>query len=496
MRIVLLLALVAARPLHAQCADGSPPPCPASPARAPGSLSIAVLPFGSRSPDTTEVYFAEAMTDEIANQLARVGKLQVRARSAVAAQWRRTPDALESARRLNVAWLVHGHVRRAGPQLLVNVELVRAATGEEAWATRFRGRTDDLFAVQAEIAESVTVAVGGRLSPRERAVLVRRPTRSNEAYRLYLYGNSQTTRRTAESLRRAIDAYEGAIRADSTFALAWARLAVAAMLRVNYDATAQREASIRVARTAIRRAMALDSTSSDVHLADGMLAIQTNVASARARFERAVQLDTLNEEAVGYLGYYYLWYPLDSARAEPLIRRAIALNPDRKISWLHLNHLYWYLGHAAKAEAYLDTVQALGPWPPAFVRRANMRFCEGDGEAALRLLGQAERSGRMASPEAVALVRMAAGDTVLARQRLAYWRAVADTAAPPLNATAHWNVAQIHLVLRRHDDAMAALERVEPDINTWRELHSPCLAPLRKDPRFTAVLERARAAVP
>lgn len=158
------LSLLAVRPLLAQCPDGSLPPCgQALAVRAvpPAPTSVAVLPLENRSPDPADAYFAEGMTEEIGNRLTQVGRLQVKARGLVAAQWRRTPDAFEAARRLNVAWFVSGNVRHAGAQLVVNVELVRATTGEEVWASRFPRPAADVFAVQAEVAESVAVVVGG-----------------------------------------------------------------------------------------------------------------------------------------------------------------------------------------------------------------------------------------------------------------------------------------------------------------------------------------------
>lgn len=507
MNNALLLAamlLLAAAPLPAQCADGSPPPCPskAQPASvrlASPPMSIAVLPLANRSPDTADVYFAEGMTDEIANQLARLGRLQVRARGMVAAQWRRTPDALEAARQLNVAWLVHGHVRHVNSQLVVNVELVRTATGEETWAARFSRGDADVFAVQSEVAESVAVAVGGRLTPRERLLLTTRPTRSTEAYRLYLLGNSLQVRRTAQELQRAIDAYRGAIRIDSSFAPAWARLAVAAMLRQNYDDGARTQGMTTAEiRSTIARAKTLDSTLSDVWLADGLLARREgDLVRARAHLERAVRLDTLSEEAVGSLGFYYLWHPLDSARAEPLLRRAIALNPDRKVSWLHLHYLRFYGGNLAAASALLDTVQALGPWAPTLTRRAAVAACLGDGAGALAAAAEAERMGRGPSREGIARFRVLIGDSSDARGRLTLARAVADTAGNPFTRNgANLDVGDLANALGQHDDAITAFLRVESDRDLFRMLHSPCYAPLRRDPRFPALMRKARSAIP
>src|SRR4051794_8082428 len=114
LRMIGVLTALTASVAHSQCPNGAPPPCPAPAVHVPApGFSIAVLPFESRSADAGDAYLAEGMAEEVANQLARTGRLQVKARTLVAAQWRRTPDALEAARQLNVAWVVHGNVRHA-----------------------------------------------------------------------------------------------------------------------------------------------------------------------------------------------------------------------------------------------------------------------------------------------------------------------------------------------------------------------------------------------
>ena len=269
----LVLLLVGPGLAQAQCPDGTPPPCgttaprPAPVAAPP--LSVAVLPFQSRSPDSADSYLAEGTTEEVTNQLTRLGRLQVKARGLVAAQWRRTPDPFDAARRLNVAWFVHGNVRRVAGQLLVNVELVRATTGEEAWAARFPRRDSDVFAVQAEVAESVAVQVGGRLTPGERAAIARRPTRDNEAWRLYLYGNSLIARRTEREAALAVDALTRAVALDPSFAAAWARLSIARGTQAwwGWGGAVLNDSLEALARASARRAVALDSASADAWLA-------------------------------------------------------------------------------------------------------------------------------------------------------------------------------------------------------------------------------------
>ena len=327
--------LLAAGPALAQCPDGTPPPCggAAAPAR-PSPRSIAVLPFANRSPDSADVYLAEGMTDEVGSHLTQVSRLQVKARGVVAAAWQRNPDPLGAARALRVAWYVHGTVRHVPPQLLVSIELVRPATGEEVWAKRFARSDADVFAAQAEVAESVAVVVGGRLSPGERTVLARRPTRDNEAYRLYLFGNALLSRRTQRDVRRAVDAYTEAVRLDPRFAAAWARLGMARTIQYSWSwrESLPRDSLLAIAFAAAQHAVTLDSMSSEAWLALGAASSNAgDLGNAATSYGRSLGLDSLNPEALHFAGIGYAVdgdYCLDIPEAAaPLLRRALALDP-------------------------------------------------------------------------------------------------------------------------------------------------------------------------
>ena len=498
-QLALLIALAALPRTHAlaQCPDGTPPPCRTASARsrAAAPTSVAVLPFDNRSPDASDSYLAEGMTDEIANQLSRLGRLQVRARPLVDAQWRRTPDVLETARRLSVAWVVHGYVRHAGAQLLVYVELIRVATGEEAWGTRFPRPSADVFAVQAEVAESVAVAVGGRLSPGERAVLARRPTRNNDAYRLHLLGNSLLSRRTAEETERAIAAYTEATRLDPSFGAAWARIALARTAQTGFGYSAlPRDSILALGWDAVRRALAIDSNSAETRLAEGAMAAESqDLGRAHERLLQAVRLDSTNDEAWAQLGVVY-GYVLDSARSERAMRRALELNPDRRLSWLYLYLVRFYFGHVREAGAVLDTLRALGPWGPAFSRTAEVRFLLGDGAGAIAAHDERERIEGRQSPFERARLLIATGDSAPARAQLALVRAQADS-----GGAVHAAMARMAMSLGLREEALAALERMGPELtiqSRWIGVHDPLFTPLHSDPRFQRLLEAARPRVP
>jgi TolB-like protein len=511
---VTFAALGLARPLPAQCPDGTPTPCrPVTVAVRPAPTSVAVLPLENRSPDVSDAYLAEGLTEEVGNHLTQLGRLQVKARGMVDAQFRRTPDPFDAARRLNVAWFVHGNVRHAGGQLLVNVELVRSATGEEVWATRFARRDTDVFAVQAEVAESVAVVVGGRLSPVERASLERRPTRDNEAYRLYVYGNALVKRRTPEDVRLALAAYLEAVRRDSGFAAAWARICDARVIQYSWGwhEGVPGDSLLVLARIASRRALELESSTAVVWNAMGDAAwVSGDLWTAHEGCEKALRLDSLQAEIWHQCGLIYssnAFGLLEFERAEPFFRHAIALDPDFRNSWRHLAELRTAEGRLAEAEALYDTALAIAPWQPAFQERAYVRFLRGNGAGALADLDESDRMNGVADVNARAVYALAFGDSSGAR-RLAVElrarnRAEADDAS----------LARLSAALGLRDDALAALQRYRetpdpreplcgpvtpcsPSLRTWRLLHDPVFVNLRADPRFVALLNETKPRVP
>src|SRR5258707_11536633 len=80
--VAAALALVAPPALRAQCPDGTPPPCRAA-HPAPPPASIAVLYFDNLSPDSTNVYLADGITEEIISRLGQVQRLTIKSRYAL-----------------------------------------------------------------------------------------------------------------------------------------------------------------------------------------------------------------------------------------------------------------------------------------------------------------------------------------------------------------------------------------------------------------------------
>lgn len=204
--------------------------------------SIAVLPFENLSDDKANAYFASGIQDEILTRLSKIHALKVISRTSTM-HFASSPDNLpEIARQLGVSAILEGSVQRAGERVHVNVQLIRAATDEHLWAESYNRTLDDIFGVQAEIAQTVAESLSARLTGDEQTQIASKPTRNTKAYEAYLRGLSMEGRysASADEFRKRADAYQQAVELDPGFALAWAGLSQARTeLYLTYEQTAQ-----------------------------------------------------------------------------------------------------------------------------------------------------------------------------------------------------------------------------------------------------------------
>lgn len=292
--LLLAAALLRGQPLGAQCADGSPPPCPSArrePATPP-SNSIAVLYFDNLTRDSTYAYLADGLTEDLITLLGRVARLDVKSRyesGRVRAVHGLSPSAVGS--RLHVAFLVSGSVQSGNGRVRVNAELTDVRSGRRAWGDQLTISGTDPLAVQESITTAVVHAVVGQLLPEERAAVYRRATRDSAAYDLYLRGRFFVGRLTEADLREGLELYRQALIHDSGFALAWAGIAQA-WYWLSDVWVPPLEAFAHV-RLAAERALALDSSAALAYLALSGTAQQIDRDFARAEIlaRHAITLD-------------------------------------------------------------------------------------------------------------------------------------------------------------------------------------------------------------
>jgi adenylate cyclase len=359
--VVLVLAAISLSLLHQFIRNQAPEaPAPTAPTALPTPRSepadphsLAVLPFVNLSPDVDEAYFADGLSEELLNVLARVPGLKVTSRSSSFAFRDSDAGAREIANRLGVAYLLSGSVRRQGEDVRISAQLTAAGDDRQVWANAYDRRVADIFAVQEDIAQAITDALASSLGVRR--VEVQPATADLEAYELYLRGRQLFAQRGA-NLPAARDLLERAVERDPRFADAWAALASTWYVWVSYAApppgvdTEHRAAEAAataltlapehpgalavqarlaveagdplLARELIAQALAREPSNANTRLWQGLGLFEVgHVEAARAGFLEARRLDPLSGLTIGWSGISTALGG-ERAKGEALLRQA------------------------------------------------------------------------------------------------------------------------------------------------------------------------------
>ena len=162
--------------------------------------SIAVLPFADFSPDSDHAWFADGLTDEILNALARTRSLRVASRTSSFAYRDTEKDATTIAAELNVAHILEGSVRRAGDRIRVTAQLIRASDDAHLWSETFDASSEDSIEIQEQIAFDIASLLDTAMDPAELRKMVAAGTESIAAWEAYV--------RLREEYYRSIDEFD------------------------------------------------------------------------------------------------------------------------------------------------------------------------------------------------------------------------------------------------------------------------------------------------
>jgi adenylate cyclase len=185
--------------------------------------SIAVLPFTNMSGDPEQEYFSDGITEDIITELSKFASLFVIARNSVFTFKGQAVDVKEVGRKLGVAYVVEGSVRKAGDRVRVTAQLIDAATGNHLWAERYDRQLDDIFAVQDDVVREIATAVPGQLDVAAFSQVQRQPSQNATAYENILRGDRLRHQDWGSS--ESVQFFQKAIEADPQSARAYAHLA-------------------------------------------------------------------------------------------------------------------------------------------------------------------------------------------------------------------------------------------------------------------------------
>ncbi|MBA2684971.1 MAG: protein kinase [Gemmatimonadaceae bacterium] len=372
--------------------------------------SIVVVPFDNLG-NPSDAYFAEGMSDEIADQLARLPGLQVIGREGVKRFGGSQKSPRDIARELGAAFVLSGTVRWArqatgsgelngATRVRIVPILLNVASGTQAWGQPYEEPLTDVFKVQASVAERVATALSVTLGDTARAALHHEESTNPDARDAQLLGRFLLRQRGLSNLRQAADAFQRAIARDSNYARAWAGLSEATGLIPGYRDTVLDDSAYRArAGWAAQRALALDSTLPEVQIALARaLATDFRFREALPRVQRAIALDpnatlayALENEILTALGR--------TADADSAIRRAFALDSLSPLVLNLTSTAYAAAGKYDSAIHYSERAVSISPEVNLWKRSLSMsyalagrfedavRVCEATGQSPARCTG-------------------------------------------------------------------------------------------------------------
>jgi serine/threonine-protein kinase len=282
------------------------------------SNSIAMLPFDMQSKDPDAGYISDGIAGSINNSLTKLSVLHIIPNSVTQNYRGRAADFQQIGKALNVATVLSGKVVQHGDDLLISIELDDVHTGKQVWVQQYVRKVSEPLEVQNDIAREVSPKLQAQLSLADRQKMTLGSTTNPDAYRLYLKGKYYTAKLSKDGFDKGIDYLNQTIALDPNYAQAYSQLAY------NYINQDDWYIDPRIAgpraREAAKRALALDETDVEAHVA---LAIEEqwyewDFSAAERDFKRAIELDPGDADARGY----YSWFLPPMLRAEEGMEQA------------------------------------------------------------------------------------------------------------------------------------------------------------------------------
>ena len=345
-----------------------------------GDKSIAVLPFINMSDDAGNEYFSDGISEELLNLLAKIPELRVIARTSSFAYKGKDVNITDISHELNVDHVLEGSVRKAGNQVRITAQLIRAADSSHLWSETYDRTLDNIFSIQDEIAKAVVEQLKIRLlgdAPKLEQT-------SPEAYALYLQAREVGYQYNRTGLEQSNDLYRQSLAIDPDFAPAWSGLGTN-FFWAGWFGILQYDEAFALALKATNKSLALnpDSTSAHALLGGISLLYEGDHQAAARHFQHALKLGPSNPGSLS----------MAALQLESLgrMKETIALweylitnDPANSRSHFYLGFSYLLNGQPDNAIVSFQTVLALEPsYVSAHYRIGVALLFKSEAEAAL-----------------------------------------------------------------------------------------------------------------
>lgn len=451
--------------------------------------AIAVLPFTNSSADPQADYWSDGITESLINSLSQVPNLRVMARTTAFRYKGREIDPQKIGEELKVQALLTGRVMQRGDELVIQADLIDVKDGAQLWGEKYNRKLSDILAVQTEIAREITDRLRLRLTNEQQQLIAKQHTENIAAYQRYLQGRFYWNKRNAEGVKKAVEFYEQAIKADPSYALAYAGIADAYAVWPD-DSLTRKETATRV-KAAASKAVDLDPQLPEAHtsLAFAKMIEDRDLTGAESSFKRSLELNPNYPTA-------HHWYAYDLvaqgrvAAAIQAIKRAQKLDPVSLSINNDVGEIYFF---ARQYDPAIEWCRKTLEMDPNFIpAHQTLGLAYAQKEQFPQALAELKKAVEMSANNAYVLALLgyvygAAGQRAEAEATLAQLQQLSAS-----KYVSPFHLALVHTQLGDFDRAFALLQQAE-DEHVFSMLllkADPKLDKLRADPRYTAFLQR------
>lgn len=312
--------------------------------------SIAVLPFKNDSNDSTNLYLINGLMESTLDKLQKINGLRVVSRTSVEKFRNRPLSIPEMAQELNVRYFVEGSGQKIGDRILLNIQLIDASSDKHIWSKQYRRESEDIFALQEEIAKNITEEIEVAITPEESRKIEKKPTDDAVAYDFFLKGRDLFYRSSRQDLEASIPWFNKAVERDPKFSLAYA---TQAMVYYYLDIFAAEKPHTADIDNLAEKAILYDSRSAESMLAKALSFAQKGKYELSVPYlEKALEYDPRSGLVLHFLTEFYnIHLPNPPKYLEYAIKK---VQVDYATDSTTASFNYFHLSNALLQNGFLD----------------------------------------------------------------------------------------------------------------------------------------------